>query len=207
MSIWAEVREQAYRQHVALATSPVDLIPASELLDRAQAATGIKREARPPDDALLDGSEAVFDPDVKLILYSNATEERLAAFHVAHEYAHFWLEERLMRCQGEDIDLATPAEPEMSLVGESDAYSPKERSEAQANLFAREFLLPRDKLRRFCERQVFQADQIATLVGVPEELVMQQLADALLLPSERPARDGLRHEPAPDATQLLAACV
>jgi hypothetical protein len=122
MSIWAEVREQARLQHESLAGSSVELVPASDLLNAAQAKTGIRREARPPDDALLDGAQAAYDSTLKLISYSNQTASDLAAFHIAHEYAHHWLEELRMWCKGVDLDLATPAEPEMSLVGESDAY-------------------------------------------------------------------------------------
>ncbi len=92
----------------------------------------------------------------------------------------------------------------MSLVGEPDAYSPKERDEAQANLFAREFLLPRDKLLRLSSREIFDAERIATDVGVPMELVMQQLADALLLPADRADAEETRAEPSPDRTQTQA---
>jgi superfamily I DNA/RNA helicase len=204
MSIWAEVREQARLQHESLSGSREELVPASELLDAAQSKTGIRREARSPDDALLDGAEAAYDSELKLILFSNQTAADLAAFYVAHEYAHHWLEELKIWCREGDLNLATPAEPEMSLVGESDAYSPRERSEAQANLFAREFLLPRHKLRKLCKQKIFDAKEIAELVGVPIELVMQQLADALLLPEER-SKPGLKlKEPEPDDTQKEA---
>jgi DNA helicase-2/ATP-dependent DNA helicase PcrA len=204
MSIWAAVRELAREKHYSLCKGASSLVPASELLAAAAEATQIKYDARPKDDALLDGAEAVLDRDLKLILYSNLTEPRLVAFHLAHEYGHFWLEEVQVRCGAADLDLETPAEPEMSLVGESDAYSPKERAEAQANLFAREFLLPRGKLRSLSASGGFDAAQIATLVGVPVDLVLQQLADALLLPDEPAEASASEVEPAPDRTQLKA---
>ena len=204
MSIWAAVRQLAREKHYALCAGASSLVPAGDLLSAAAEATQVKYEARPKEDALLDGAEAVLDRDLKLILYSNQTETRLAAFHLAHEYAHFWLEEVQVRCVSSDLDLETPAEPEMSLVGESDAYSPKERAEAQANIFAREFLLPRDKLRALSTSGGFNAAQIATLAGVPDDLVLQQLADALLLPDD-PSEVGVSEaEPAPDETQLEA---
>ena len=204
MSAWSEVRRQARLRHVALATSAEDLVPAADLLTAAESSTGIKRQSRPPGDPLLDGAEAAYNRERQQIYFSDATEPPLAAFHVAHEYAHHWLDESLSTCQGRDLDFATPAEPEMSLVGETDAYSPKERAEAQANLFAREFLLPRDKLRRLCRREIFDAARIASEVGVPVDLVMQQLADALLLPEERAETEESREERPLDDTQRQA---
>lgn len=156
-----------------------------------------------PDDPLLDGGVASYNRDVQRIYFSNATEPALAAFHIAHEFAHHWLDNASIECQRSEIDEATPAEPDMSLVGEADAYSPKERAEAQANLFAREFLLPRDKLRAHYLDTPATAQSIATLLGIPHFLVMQQLADALLLPPER-SRTSPRTEPDPDPSQLRA---
>ena len=153
MSVWAEIRKQARIRHSSLGGSSEDLMPANSLLDAAERDTGIKREVRPSNDALLDGAEAVYRRERKQIYFSAAKEARLAAFHVAHEYAHHWMDEVLTQCRDDDLNVATPAEPEMSLVGEPDAYSPKERTEAQANLFAREFLLPSNKLRRICRRE------------------------------------------------------
>jgi DNA helicase-2/ATP-dependent DNA helicase PcrA len=204
MNIWREIRRQARLRHAELAGVTGTLVPAVDLLQAAETSTAIKRIQRPANDPLLDGADAVYSREHGNIYFSDATDSRSAAFHVAHEYAHHWLDETVARCSGQDLDVATPAEPEMSLVGEPDAYSPKERAEAQANLFAREFLLPRDKLRRVCAQQVFDAEQIAATVGVPLDLVMQQLADALLLPEERAEADTFAEEPSPDDTQRRA---
>lgn len=205
MSVWREVRQQAQRWHAVLTGNAVDLVPAEKILAAAERETGIRREARAKADALLDNAEAVYDPDRQRIYYSKETDAALAAYHVAHEYAHHRIDAALARCGGGDIDLATPAEPELSLVGEGDAYSPKERREALANLFARELLLPRDKLRRSCAASVFDTHAIATELGVPPDLVMQQLADALLLPEEREGTEVPQAEPPPDDFQRVAA--
>jgi DNA helicase II / ATP-dependent DNA helicase PcrA len=204
MSVWREIRRQASLRHSDLAGSAEELVPAATLLAAAEASTGIVRRALPPNDALLDKADALYNRERRKIYFSTATEARLSAFHVAHEFAHHWLDEIGAQCRGDDLDLATPAEPEMSLVGDPDAYSPKERVEAQANLFAREFLLPRDKLRGLFQRETFDAERIATDVGVPVDLVMQQLADALLLPEERTEIDRAHEEPSPDITQVRA---
>lgn len=184
MSIWTEIRRQAQKRHAELAGGAQGLVPAVELLAAAESTTGIKVSSRPANDPLLDGAEAVYLREQKQIYCSESTGPAVKAFHIAHEFAHHWLDDLVSSCRGDDLDLFTPTEPEMSLVGEPDAYSPKERMEAQANLFAREFLLPRKKLASRWAEDAIGAEAIATELGLPKFLVMQQVADALLLPAE-----------------------
>jgi DNA helicase-2/ATP-dependent DNA helicase PcrA len=153
---------------------------------------------------LLEGAEAVYDRAAKRIYYSSETHARQASFLVAHEFAHHWLDEIGGRCAGSDIDLATPGEPEMSWVGDPDTYSPKERAEALVNVYARELLLPRETLRDHCGSGSFDAEAIATTAGLPVELVMQQLADSLLVPEGADSVDEFAPEESPDETQRLA---
>ena len=153
MSGWSELRRQARAWHYEIAPDAADLPPAATLLARAEALTGVRRFGRPADDVLLDGAEACYDREGKRIFYSESLSADDTAFYVAHEFAHHKLHDLHSRCTADDVDTATPAEPDMSVVGDSDAYSPKERTEAQANLFAREFLLPRDKLKLRCRDQ------------------------------------------------------
>jgi DNA helicase-2/ATP-dependent DNA helicase PcrA len=127
----------------------------------------------------------------------------VARFYIAHEFGHHRLHSVKASCGDDDLDAWTPAEPEESAVGEGDAYSPKQRSEAQANLFAREFLIPRDKLRARCELEKINASALGVELGIPENLVLQQMADALLLPDE-PPRQPRKPVPEPDPSQLEA---
>jgi len=184
VSVWTEIRRQAQKRHAELAGDAQGLVPAVKLLAIAESGTGIKVSSRPSNDPLLDGAEAVYLREQKQIYCSESTDPSVKTFHIAHEFAHHWLDDLVSSCRGDDLDLFTPTEPEMSLVGEPDAYSPKERLEAQANLFAREFLLPRKKLASRWAEDTSGAQAIATELGLPKFLVMQQLADALLLPAE-----------------------
>jgi superfamily I DNA/RNA helicase len=204
VSVWTEVRRQARVWHTELTAGSGILVPADRILAAVEAQTGITSEPRPPGDALLENAEAIYDPERKRVYYSSATDPALARFHVAHEYAHHRIDAALARCGGADFDPTTPAQPETSLLGEADAYSPKERSEALANLFARELLLPRDKLRALSGASVFDAERIAHDLGVPTDLVMQQLADALLLPVERDQTEQAAPERPPDQFQREA---
>ena len=204
MSVWNEVRRLARLRHGELTDNQPILVPASILFAAAQAATGINIIGRPTGDTLLDGAEAAYDREQRIIYHSLTTRPDLLQFHLAHEFGHHWLDEAGASCAHADIDLLVPSEPEMSSVGNQDSYSPKERTEAQANLFAREFLLPRDKLRARCANGIPDANGIAAEIGVPVDLVMQQLADALLLPPETEHDTPLRQEAPPDASQKAA---
>jgi DNA helicase-2/ATP-dependent DNA helicase PcrA len=204
VSIWGEIRRQARNKHLELAKATSSLVPASELLAAAELTTGVRVSARPADDVLLDGAEAVYRPEQKHIYFSSSTPPAVAAFHVAHEFAHHWIDDLVSHCLDNDLDVFTPAEPEMSLVGEPDTYSPKERIEAQANLFAREFLLPRAKLAARWVESRRGASEIAEELGLPRSLVMQQLADALLLPEEGLESSEPEKPPGPDESQAAA---
>src|SRR5262249_43552214 len=89
-----------------------------------------------------------------------------------------------------------------------EGYGPLERREREANVFAREFLLPTDALRGWFVDGNRDAGSIAQRVGLPEGLVMQQLARALLTPEIRSAPSTAAGSPADrplDASQLAAA--
>ncbi len=203
MSSWSEVRRLAGAWHLELYPTTVGLVPAADLLVEAEKVTGVRRLCVPAGDVLLDGAEAIYDREGHRILYSNGLAEDIARFYVAHEYGHHRLHDAQASCCDDDLDAWTPAEPEGSVVGENDAYSPKQRTEAQANLFAREFLLPRAKLKVRCEGGGISAAKLATELGLPLNLVLQQMADALLLPDDPP--DMAAKPPlAPDPSQLEA---
>lgn len=204
MSMWSEIRSLATAWHNELLQGAHGLAPAEVLLEGARLATGIKLIARAPDDALLDGADGLYDREDNRIFYSSALGEEDARFTIAHEFAHHRLHDTHAPCSSTDVDVATPAEPETSVVGETDAYSPKERAEAQANLFAREFLLPRAELKSRWSQGDCDAKKIAKEVGLALPLVLQQLADAILLPDD-PETEAKGPPPAPDPSQLRAA--
>ena len=63
-----------------------------------------------------------------------------------------------------------------------EGYGPEELREREANVFAREFLLPTDVLRERYETDSVSASDIADRLGLPKGLVLQQMARALLTP-------------------------
>lgn len=107
---------------------------------------------------------------------------------IAHEIGHFRLHhdphnEVTVRPQslgGDSVD---------SGAGRVEGYSPAERKEVQADIFADEFLCPSDWLREAYVANGKRPHEIAIELGLPVGLVSNQMARALLLPSLSPANE------------------
>src|SRR5579871_4844713 len=198
MPDWTALRQRACAMHLQLrARIEGDgvLVPAEALLKAAEAETGMKRQKLPMDDPLLSGAYALLDREAKRIRY--AVDGPLSPGQVrlilAHEFAHFWLHPDMTTdsIEGDVVQemLATEGFP-LATDQVAEGYSPAERRETEANLFAAELLLPGPLLRRIVVEQGASASWIAAQVGVPETAVRTQLANALLLPvRDLPAED------------------
>lgn len=195
MPDWSALRRRANTEHQKLrerlSGASDRLIHADDLLKAAEESTGFLIQALPIGDPLLAGAQAFLDRDSEMIWYAaggDLTSER-QRFAQAHEFAHLWLHSDIDR----DTDLPgdTPAAYSGAALTTAaqieDGYSPRERREREANLFAAEFLLPAHLLRHAYLNQDMRADQIAATTGLSETCVFTQLAFALLVPSAEPA--------------------
>ena len=177
------VRALARRRHDEACTAVDGKKSARDLLDGATAITHIERRAVADDDPILCGAEAVLDPSVGGIFYKESVREEQAAFYQAHELGHHFLDSAAGACSSSDID-DTMSEERIPLgIQRVEGYGPRERRECQANVFAREFLLPCGEARRLFSKEKLSAADIAERLGVPVGLVHQQLAHALLVPA------------------------
>ena len=159
---------------------------------------------RDADDPLLQGAEAVLDRGIEAIYYRASAEDAEAATLIAHEIGHLVLHAGLSLCHAEDFcGEMTEIDPETQesagAIHRLDSYGARERQELQANVFARELLLPRDVARGLFLDQNLGAREIAERLCLPLELVRQQLADGLLLPIPEPAAE----DPAEDPSKPL----
>jgi DNA helicase II / ATP-dependent DNA helicase PcrA len=106
---------------------------------------------------------------------------------IAHEIGHFHLHhdpynEVTVRPDGLGGD------PVDSGAGKVEGYSPRERKEVQADVFAGEFLCPSDWLRDQYVTHGKRPGDIARELGLSAQLVMHQMIRALLLPPLRPTQ-------------------
>lgn len=196
MNQWDAIRELA-RQRYAQARALAKEDSAAALLAAAAQLTGIRCRALRANDRLLDGSEAMLDPDAETIWFNGEIKPEVAAFYQAHEYGHSWIDGAYAACGPADLDGEATEERIPLGVHHIEGYSPKERRECQANIFAREFLLPAPVLRRWFVEDGLDGSAVAARVGVPEGIVFHQLTYALLTPlAPEPSDASLAPEPA-----------
>ena len=181
MERWGIVRKLAHTKRAEIRPGAAD-DTASALLAEIARVTQLQPRPVRSGDPLLRGSSATYDPTIPAIWYDRELDPALFVIYLLHEYAHAWIDGLNAACGPEDIDLE-PTEDGTSVgANKVEGYSPVERRELQANVFAREFLLPADELRKwYCDDHLKLAD-IAIRVGVPEAFVFPQLAYALLIP-------------------------
>lgn len=181
MTDWVKLKSRARALRDLLIVESGGNPSASALLDAAEKITKIKRSPCSTGDSLLMGAEAVLDVDAGQIFFDQDVDPLMAIFYQMHEYAHFCIHNVGYVCSEEDID--PEASEEYTLTGSSkvEAYNPKERAEREANIFAREVLLPSTALRHWFLNESKKASEIASLVGVPITMVFHQLSFALLV--------------------------
>jgi superfamily I DNA/RNA helicase len=145
-----------------------------------------------PAFPLLHGADATINVRSRWALIRDDIADEPAAFLVAHELGHLRLHPHARGTL------------EVSMADVVEAYGALERRELQANVFAREFLLPRGAARQRFLQQHESASYMARSLGIPVELVRLQLYDALLQPQapvssksySLPARPTAAQEPA-----------
>lgn len=179
MSHWSQIRAQAQAKHLELFTTTGNNPSAEALLSAADTETGLQRIPVPANDPLLYGTaEAVLHSGI--IWFNKDVERWCALFNQAHEYAHFWLHGDDAHCAESDINNEASEDNTQVGVKIVEGYSPHERRELEANVFARELLLPGNILKQWYLREEMSAADIATKVGMPIGMVFHQLSRALL---------------------------
>ena len=178
---------------------------AATLLDALTTITGIARQGVADDDPVLCGAEAILDRSVGAIFFKKGVSAEQAAFYQAHEFGHHFLDSATGTCSASDIDTTMPEERIPLGIQRVEGYGPHERRECQANVFAREFLLPCCEAQRLFKEKRISAAEIAKRLGVPIGLVHQQLAQALLIPEIEASPVPSYKVPALDSSQKTAA--
>lgn len=184
MSHWNGIRRRARQIHADISAKVNSFPSASALIAVAAELTGIEAFPVRAGHPLLDGGEAQFDPEAQVIWFNEDLPVELTLFYRAHEYAHVWLHQSYVSCSKDDIDLEVVEESAPLGLQRVEGYSPKELREREANVFAREFLLPAPKLRHWYADAGLTAADIAAAVGLPIGMVLHQLALALLVPAQ-----------------------
>lgn len=205
MDAWRDIRIAAREQHLrALSKSGGDR-RATALNSAALDLYDLQLEKYAPGTRAGPGVFGFLDRPAFIVHVASGQEPTDEAVVIAHEIGHF----NLHRDARQDITMLSPGlggDQIEAGIAHAQGYSPRERKEVQADVFAGEFLCPSDWLRQQMVDGKRRPAEIAKELGLPLHLVINQAARALLLPPLR-AR-GPSESPPPvalDPSQLEAA--
>lgn len=203
MNPFQRARNEAHATRAELEPSHANTpLAAKDLLQKVESVLNIAIESVPPNYPDLGGGTAVLQREQMFIYVSTEVDQWNAEFCglVAHELGHFFLDATKPATTVARLStlLGSAGSPAVLKV---EAYGARERQELQANVFARELLLPRDVARQIALTGKGPTSAAAEL-GIPLEFVRQQMLDGLLLPDFAETASPLS-KPSPD--QLAAA--
>jgi DNA helicase-2/ATP-dependent DNA helicase PcrA len=181
MDAFEPVRDAASHLHFELTCGAVIPPQPMELVHAAIDHLELELVWLPSGDPALKGARAVFDEQSGAIFAEDVGEAGAQALLVAHEIGHVCLHAGSTACSSHDIDPTRSTEAAPIGLQRVEDYGTHERSELQANVFAREFLFPRVRAKRMFVDQRLTASAIAKQLDLPEPLVRQQILDAVLL--------------------------
>lgn len=132
-------------------------------------------------DPQLKGAQAIYDPHASIICADDAIPNHDRPLLLAHEIGHARLHVDASGCSENEVDVSASSEASPIGVKRVTDYGAKERRELQANVFARELLIPRYYVRKLYIDNQKTSVEISELLNLPLVLVKQQLLDALLV--------------------------
>ncbi|KVA43517.1 ATP-dependent helicase [Burkholderia cepacia] len=202
MNPFERARTEAYKLRERLLQHCLASLPSSlELLSSVEDELELCIEKVPATYAALGGGGAVLRRKECFIYVRNTVSDDEYSYLVAHELGHWKLDADKPELTIADLKALMGSEGTPAAI-KVEAYGARERQELQANVFARELLLPREVAATLW-RQGKGPREIAQALVLPLELVRQQLLDAVLLPKAPPAAP--RDLPSPSPDQKSAA--
>ena len=205
MESWSDIRRKARACHHKALTKANGDRRASSLLKAALANADLELRYYQPGTTFGADVLGSFEREPGLVNVAKGQDPRDEAVVTAHEIGHSDLHHDPIN----EVTLkpgGLGGDPVESGAGKVEGYSPRERKEVQADIFASEFLCPADWLRDEYVARSRKPAEIALELGVPESLVTNQLIRCLLLP---PLREAPPAPPASlydlDESQKLAA--
>lgn len=180
MDAWSDIRIAA-RDCRAAALTKVGAAPtARELVDAMAALHDLEIVEFEPGTRAGDNVLGFFERGSGIVHVASNQAKENEVVVIAHELGHFRLHSD-PESEVTDLSMKLSGEPVESGGARVDGYSSRERKEVQADVFAGEFLCPSDWLRNRLLAGA-KPSAIATELGLPRNLVLQQAIRALLLP-------------------------
>jgi superfamily I DNA/RNA helicase len=196
MDAWRDIRLAARELHAKALVSTSGDRRAPALLRAALGFHDLEVRRFQPGTRAGTGVFGFLDRPAFIVHVAAGQEVEDEAVVIAHEIGHF----ELHRDPRNDVTIIAPGLGGDKLdggVAAAQGYSPKERKEIQADVFAGEFLCPSDWLREQIIGGRRDIGRLAKDLGLPSSLLMNQAVRALLLPPLRPrdaAAPAVRYE-------------
>lgn len=183
MDAFALARALARRRRAEL---PNGIVSGYAAVEHALRSAGFGIRLQKLDGVLLDGSDAKLQRGFSRVLVRDDVGRADQAVLAAHELGHLDLHKPHETCELDQTDMGGATSRAQARV---EAYGPRERRELQANVYAREFLLPRDLARQLFLDDGLPAGEIAARLDLPLPLVRRQLFEALLRVDDPPVAE------------------
>ncbi|MBW8077120.1 MAG: AAA family ATPase, partial [Gallionella sp.] len=203
MNPFQRARDEARATREKLASGKADIaIPAKALLSAAEVTLNLAIEPVEPNYPDLGQGSAVLQREQRFIYVSKEVPmwgDKFCGL-VAHELGHWFLDATKTPTTVAHLKTLFGSNGSPAVL-KVEAYGARERQELQANVYARELLLPRGLARNLALGGK-GPEEVSKELGIPLEFARQQMLDALLLPDVEPSVSALKP---PSADQLAAA--
>src|SRR5262245_622520 len=177
MDAFDPIRDAAARLHTELVTLGADPSCSWAMVEAAIRQLELELVWLPAGDPVLKGALALFDEQSGTICCTDGGEAAKPVELIAHELGHACMHATSSQCMAHDIDASRATEAAPVGLQRVEDYGTRERRELQANVFAREFLLPRAEARRWHLTERLGAAAIAEGLQLPKDLVRQQRSE------------------------------
>lgn len=204
MNHFQRARDEALRvRSLLLGEASSTPIPAPEILGGIESKVELCVLGVPARFSKLGNGDAVLRRNEKFIYYRNDLAPADTAYLVTHELGHWYLDDKKSTVTIASLASMSSAQGTPGVIA-VEAYGAHEREELQANVFARELLLPRT-----VALSMFNAGRgpriIAHELRIPLEVARQQVMDAVMLPTLEPPATSPLHPLKPDQESAAKA--
>lgn len=185
MNPFDRARQQAFETREALVGLGDSLkgVNSTELLALVEDVLEIAVEPLPFGHPELGGGSGVLKREIQTVYIRNDLSPGETAYLIAHELGHWYLDGDRPAQTISHLSNMTGSFGSQATVA-VEAYGTRERLELQANVFARELLLPRNVACQLFHNGI-GATTIAVNLQLPIEVVRLQLFDGVLLPTSQ----------------------